>query len=209
MKTIAIDIDGTLRDLDSRIDEILEQDHPLKVGTFRKEVDKWDKLDRAFNNDREAVLKWLYDERAFQLFGQAGKMYPQVIDHINALVKMAENYTEDHVEIIISSVQRAQSIPATLFWLSKNGCKAKQYHFHKDFDSKSIANYDFVVDDHPGVLEAVKEMGSVPIVVPHQYNEHLTESDGYIRLDYSGEKPEGLAKIDSIVGLSKYQIVGE
>ena len=208
MKTIAIDIDGTIRDLDSKIIEYLEKDHPHRVKAFEKAGGRWDRLVVSFNNNRESVTNWLYDERAFHLFGAAPKMYTQVIDHLNAISKIAELADEDY-EVSISSVQYRQSITATLFWLAKQGCRIKSIKFHDDFEMKANAYYDYVVDDHPEVLEAAKKNGSVPIVVPHSYNEHLTEKDGYRRLDYTGEKPTGLSGVIDIVGLRKFEVVGD
>lgn len=206
-KTIAIDIDGTLRNIDEKIRSLLKIDHPHRVKAFDEFCEYWDRLDKCFNNDREAVLKWMYDDRPFQIFGLAGKMYTRVIDHVNALVKMTEQ-TEEY-EIIISSVQSKQSIPATLFWLSKHGCKAKHIHFFDTFDKKMKERYNYVIDDHPIVLEQVKKNCNIPIVVPHPYNEHLKEKDGYHRLDYSGKNPKGLAGVVDIIGLNAYQVIGE
>jgi len=204
MRTIAIDIDGTLRNLDIALEKYLEVDHPHRVKTFTSNPESWNKLDLAFGGDRDAVMDWLYGTRAFQTFGQAPKMYRDVIDHLNALDKRARAVGD---RIILSSVQREQSITATLFWLAKNGCKVHHYRFFDSFDEKMGAGYDIVVDDHPQVLETAKDFGSEAIVVPHPYNEHLTTEDGYKRLDYEGEKPTGLAGLADLVGLGTYQIV--
>lgn len=205
MKTVAIDIDGTLRDLDVSLEKYLEIDHPTRLDTFVNSTEHWDALDRAFDGDREAVVNWLYGQRAFQTFGQAPKMYRDVIDHLNALDKRAR--INGDVRIVISSVQQEQSITATLFWLSKMGCRVHDIKFYDSFEEKMNDHYDFVVDDHPQVLEAAKANGSTPVVVPHPYNEHLKEKDGFRRLDYEGEKPTGLAGLVDLLNLGTYQIV--
>lgn len=207
MKTIAIDIDGTLRDLDANLAKWLEQDHPEKLATFESNPARWDRLDEAFGGDTDSVHRWIYDERAFHLFGQAPKMYPKVIDHLNALNKLCKM---NDIKLTISSVQRDQSIMATLFWLSKNGCKVNNYAFHSTFKDKVDHYYDYVVDDRPYVLESALSAGSVPIVVPHPYNEDLTEDKGYKRLDYDGSKPTGLAEVADLLGLTEeFQVIEE
>lgn len=206
MKTVAIDIDGTLRDLDAQLEKMLELDHPHKVKAFRSFPAEWNRLDIAFNHDREAVLNWLYGERAFHIFGQAPRMYKSVIDHLNALDKRAR---VNGIRLILSSVQREQSIPATLFWLAKMGCRVHHIRFFDSFEEKMAAHYNIVVDDHPQVLERAKQLDSTAVVVPHPYNDHLKEEDGYVRLNYDGEKPMGLAGLVDLLGLGEYQIVKE
>jgi len=75
------------------------------------------------------------------------------------------------------------------------------------FEDKTNHDFDFVIDDCPYVLEAAHENGSVAIVVSHPFNEHLTEEDGYYRLNYEGEKPKGLAEAIVPLGLDTYQII--
>ena len=206
-KTIAIDIDGTLRNIDTAIELYLEVDHPHRVRPFVSNTDAWNRLDIAFDNDRDAVMHWLYEERAFHIFGQSPKMYPAVIDQLNALQKLAD--LSGKYEVWLSSVQRDQSITSTLFWLSKNGCRIRNIRFFDSFDQKTDHQFDVVVDDHPGVLSCARANGSVSIVVPHSYNEQLTEDGGYHRLDYSGDKPIGLAGIVDAIKLDTYKVIGE
>jgi hypothetical protein len=205
MIRIAMDIDGTLRNLDAQLEKYLEIDHPHRLRRFQDNPQAWNKLDIAFGDDRKAVTDWLYGDRAFHLFGQAPKMYPAVMDHLNALSKRAQ--AADDVELWISSVQRDQSITATLFWLAKNGCRVPNIKFYNSFNTKIREHYDFVVDDRPTVLEHALKNGSVPIVIPHPYNEQLLEKDGYHRLDYSGDKPIGLAGAAPILGLDTYKVI--
>jgi hypothetical protein len=205
MKRIGIDIDGTLRNLDYNIEKYLSIDYPHRVKRFIQAKHDWNKLDLAFDGDRDAVCNWLYGSRAFHIFGQAPKMYPAVMDHLNALVKRAAN--TDDIELWISTVQREQSITATLFWLAKNGCRATNIRFYNSFNQKISAGFDYVVDDRPIVLVKAKEAGSVAIVVPHPYNTHLSEANGYHRLDYDGNKPIGLAGAAPLLGLDTYKII--
>lgn len=201
---VGIDVDGTLRNIDQQIVKMLEIDHPTKVTAFNSFPKEWNRLDIAFKQDRDAVLKWLYDERAFHIFAQAPKMYRDVVDHLNAVDRRAR---ERGIELVISSVQRDQSITATLFWLSKMGCRVRHIQFYNSFEEKVEGDYDVVVDDRPMVLEAAKAAGKTAIVVPHPYNEHLKEEDGYRRLNYDGEKPTGIAGLVDLLDLDRFQLV--
>ena len=127
MKTVGIDIDGTLRDLDDKIDEYLYIDHKKKFELWKQNPAVWDRLNKAFDGDQETVRDWLYGNRAFHIFGQAPKMYKAAMDHVNAIAKRAR--ANGGIEVYISSVQREQSIIATLFWLSKTGCKVSNIKF--------------------------------------------------------------------------------
>lgn len=205
MIKIAIDIDNTLRDFGTAVEKWIEIDHPDKLQRLLDHNNEWNRLNRAFNDDREAVEKWMWEERVFQLFGQAPKVYPDVIEHVNALAKRAD--ANPNIELWLASVQRLQSITATLFWLAKNGCRAQNIKFYTDHEQKNEDFFDYVIDDKPSVLEAAKENGSTVIVAPQPYNEHLTCEKGFHRLNYSGTKPTGIAAIANLVGLGTYSVI--
>ena len=162
--TIAVDIDGTLRDLEKQIDKYLEYDHPEKIDKFREIKNSvYRSLDPVFENKTD-VYKWIYEERVFELFGMADRMHRKVIDDLNIFITTAR---EQGFEVVIASVQRNQSVTATMHWLSKWGCKAQRYEFFYTMQDKIDANFDIYIDDCPEVLEAfegkdvVKHTGDV------------------------------------------------
>ena len=132
--------------------------------------DDFKSLETIFGG-KENLFKWMYDERVFHIFGMAGKTHPKVIDHLNIFSNFAE---QNGYKTIITSVQRDRSIIATLHWLSKNGCKIKNYLFFDNFKDKVDAKFDVYVDDCPEVLgKAPKE--SIVIRVPYGYNSMFTD----------------------------------
>lgn len=166
-KTIAIDIDGTIRNFDKQLDKYLEMDHPDKIDKYREVRDKefWS-LTTAFDGDTDSLFKWVYDERVFELFGMAGRTHPRIIDDLNILNNVLQ---ESQYELVIASVQRDRSIPATLHWLSKWGSRVKRIEFYDSMQEKIDARYDIYLDDCPMVIEQSKQS----IKVPYGFNEHL------------------------------------
>ena len=69
--TIAIDIDGSIRNFNAQIEKYLETDHPDKLKKW-KDLNGYHyrSLDKIFDT-KEEVLTWIYDERVFER-----RMYP-------------------------------------------------------------------------------------------------------------------------------------
>lgn len=162
--TIAIDLDGTLRDLDKQICEYLAVDHPDKIDKFREiKADVYRSLDPVFDTHEE-MYQWMYEERPFYLFGMADRLHKKVIDDLNFFTVAAEG---QGFEVVISSVQRNQSATASLHWLSKHGCRVSHIRFFRSAEDKIAANFDINVDDSPEILsafagkEVVRSFGSI------------------------------------------------
>lgn len=178
MKTIAIDIDGTLRDLESQIGIFLEYDHPSKFEQWEANVGKvYRSLTSVFESEAD-VFKWMYDERVFELFGKSERIHKKVIDDLNMFTLTAK---QNGWNVVIASVQRDRSITATLYWLAKYGCRVPTINFFNTFQDKIDADFDIYVDDSPEVLEACNEtmclFGDKMVVraikVPYEFNAHV------------------------------------
>jgi 5'(3')-deoxyribonucleotidase len=149
--TIAVDIDGTLRDIDTQMDKYLEVDHPDKIDKFREiKGDIYRALDPVFDTNKE-VYAWMYEERVFELFGMAERMHRKVIDDLNIFANVAREHGFD---VVIASVQRNQSVTATMHWLAKWGCKIQRYEFFHSMQDKIDRNFDIYIDDCPQVIAA-------------------------------------------------------
>lgn len=172
---VAIDIDGTLRDLESQIDKYLENDYPEKHDGYTNARGKeYRTLDGLFFS-REEIIKWLYEDRPFELFGMAGKVHRKVIDDLNILYNSTKG---TDFEIVIASVQFDKSVPATLHWLAKNGCKVQKIFFFDTMKEKIDAGFDIYVDDCPEVLnfyrrKKTKSKLSRAIKVPYEFNKGI------------------------------------
>jgi len=200
--TIAIDIDGTLRNLEKQIDTYLEMDFPDKVDKFREiKDDVYLALDPVFDN-KEDVYTWMYEERVFELFGMAQRTHKKVIDDLNIFAKAAWNHGFD---VVIASVQRDQSVTATMHWLAKWGCKIQRYEFFYTMQDKIDRNFDIYVDDCPQVIEAFE--GDVRI---HPTKQKIVSISRIIKVPYNFTKGYQCPTLDIANGKfdELYEILG-
>lgn len=179
--TIAVDIDGTLRDLETQMEKYLEADHPDKLDKFNEiKHTVYRSLDPLFEN-QEDVYSWIYEERVFELFGMAERLHPKAIDDLNIFTNVAKQHG---FEVVIASVQRQQSVTATLHWLAKWGCKVQNIQFFDSMQAKVDAGFDIYIDDCPEVLipyagkEAVAATGPVnghprAIKIPYDFTKDI------------------------------------
>ncbi|MFW9875185.1 MAG: hypothetical protein ACFFG0_18930 [Candidatus Thorarchaeota archaeon] len=179
---IAIDIDAVLRDAMTKIDHQLGKDFPEKQTVLRAYKNDWNCITRAFNDNDQELIDWMYHLRAFHIFGQAPKVYPKVMEHLNALNSWAKR---NDIEIWLWSHQIEKSIPATLFWLAKNGCEIENYKFYTTSEDKmeDAYVYDIIVDDHPKILEVASEIPEIiTIAVPYNHNIDIIRKKNNIHL---------------------------
>ena len=161
--TIAVDIDGTLRDLESQMENYLEIDHPDKLDKFNEiKHTVYRSLDPLFDK-QDDVYSWMYEERVFELFGMAGRTHPKAIDDLNIFANVAK---QSGFEVVIASVQRQQSVTATLHWLAKWGCKVQNIQFFDTMQDKVDAEFDIYIDDCPEVLEPYAGKEAVAVSGP-------------------------------------------
>ena len=170
---IAVDVDGTLRDLETQIRMYLEMDYPDLVEEYDKILGKEYRTLSPLMPEPE-IMTWLYDERPFELFAIADRLHPKVIEDVNKFAKVAESLGHT---VVIASVQRGKSIMATLSWLSKFGCKLKHYDFFDTMQDKIDAGYDVYIDDCPEVLEACTPstggISPIGVRIPYEFNKHV------------------------------------
>lgn len=166
---LSMDIDGTIRNALDSMARVMAVDYPEQVEKFNEVRDKfYDSPGIAFNNDREKVLSWMYVDRPFEIFGKAERMHKNIMDDLNIFANSAKNHG---IEVIIASVQRGKSIPATMYWLAKFGCTISRYVFFDTMEEKVCANFDIYVDDCPHILENFDSSRIIKNV--HGYNSHI------------------------------------
>lgn len=168
-KTIAIDIDGTLRNFDKQVDLWLEVDHVDKLEKFRNSSSYY-KLDEAFDGNKESVHKWIYEVRPFQLFVQAERLHNNVMGELNFFSIAAEKSGWD---VVIASKQHGRAITSTLYWLAKWGCRVKNIQFFDCMEDKLKNGFDAFLDDCPLVLENALKKKKIALKVPYSFNEHI------------------------------------
>jgi hypothetical protein len=169
MAVIGITIDEVLRDFlgqfatmyDRYISEFYLEDSP---------VTNFNQLDEVFKfNSIDEMNYFLYVEHSLEVFGTAKPSYPDVIVDFNEF--LTDIVDEGEHEIIILSKEVENSIQATLFFLSKLGCKATHIRFVKNYEN--MWDYaDIIVTANPNTLLS-KPSEKVSIKVDSTYNNNV------------------------------------
>lgn len=112
---------------------------------------------------------FLYLEAPLELFGHADQMSDGLFTHFNAFIGDMKDDGEHQVQIISREVDK--SIPSTLFFLSKNGCKATDIKFVSNYADK-WNDIDVLITANPATLEA-KPTGKISVKVKSSYNTNV------------------------------------
>lgn len=183
---IGIDIDGTLRDFESQVEKYIEKDYPQALSSFRQiKHNEYRTLDKiGVFSDIQEVWKWMYEERVFELFGMAPRVHQNAISNLNIFAKAADQAGFD---LVISTVQKNQSVTATLHWLSKWGSRIQTILCFNSSTDKLNSGIDIFIDDSPELLCHYQDVQFSPYIrhpskdvdvprfikVPYKFNEHI------------------------------------
>jgi hypothetical protein len=127
-------------------------------------------LDEYFDfEDRKALNEFLYREAALEVFGHADEMHTNIVSILNAFAMDIEDEEEHELEIVSRDVYK--SIPATLFFLSKTGCKVKNLRFVNEPEDK-WAGVDILITANPIALKN-KPDGKISVKIKTSYNEDV------------------------------------
>lgn len=194
---IDIDIDGVLRDFVGAVYKYAE-------GDFEIEIPKDPLLQFSVANhlgiDNERFSTWIYEERVFEIFGMAQKIYPRVIDDLNFFAIAAVNAGYD---IRISSVQRNRAVTATLHWLAKNGCRLQRYNFWSSFEEKIANCGDIVLDDSAEVLSGCTKKRRKVVAFKQTWNESLVSSKNIPFISVPDGSTNGLDSLYEILEIPR------
>jgi len=113
--------------------------------------------------------KFLYTEAALEIFGHAGQKTDNLMTHFNEFITEVGDDEEHTIKII--SREADKSIPATMFFLSKLGCRATDIDFVIKYEDK-WKDVDVLVTASPRALEA-KPKGKISIKIDSSYNEDI------------------------------------
>jgi len=116
----------------------------------------------------EVYNKFMYEDFVFEIHGSAPMMYRNMDVDVNKLMNKYKN----NVEFILFSVENTSSIPATLFFLSKIGCRFTNIKFVK----KSIdmwSDVDVLITTDPILIKLGSPWGKKLIKVDRPYNQNI------------------------------------
>lgn len=135
-----------------------------------EDVTSFNLLEHFKFDDTNSLNKFIYSEAPLEIFGHADQMTDGLMIHFNTF--LTDIYDEEEHEIILISREVEKSIPSTLFFLSKTGCKATNIKFVTSYADK-WNDIDVLITANPQTLEA-KPTGKISIKVNTPYNKNTT-----------------------------------
>lgn len=188
---IGISLDDVLRDFLGKFKSVYKKE-------FEKEpIEPINTLDLLthFPFDSEGELyTFLYEDFSLELFGHANEKYKNAVIDLNSLYVQHK----DNHEFIIISKEVGNSIPATLFFLSKTSCKLRNYRFVSNNDY--VWDYcDIMISANPNILIDKPET-KISIKVKTDYNVD-------IKSDYEVEKLKDILENNILSNVSNTKII--
>ena len=171
---IGITIDGVIRDFITKFESVYDKYFPVELEEGEEEIEELPERDIKtldlleyfeFSGGTEELNKFLYVDSSLEIFGHAGEIKLNSVEHLNQLHNLIEDM--GHTPIIISK-ELNNSKPATLFFLSKLSSKVNNIIFVRDFDKK-WDHVDTLITANPTALDT-KPSGKVSIKVINHYN---------------------------------------
>ena len=165
---IGITINEVLRDFIGQFAYTYDK-YIAETGLKEDEITSFD-LEKHFPfYSVDELNKFLYSESSLEIFGHADQLHENVMSLFNAFLMDIED--EEEHEIILISREAIKSIPATLFFLSKLGCRAKSYRWVSQYEDK-WDDVDVLVTANPRALES-KPNGKISVKVNASYNKDV------------------------------------
>jgi hypothetical protein len=173
---VGITIDGVVRDFITKFESVYDKYYPVEEGDETKEqkevkervIDTLDLLEHFhFKEGEEELNKLLYVDASLEIFGHAGEVKLNSVEHLNQLHNIIEDM--GHTPIVISK-ELNNSKPATLFFLSKLSTKVNNIVFVRDYDKK-WEYVDVLITANPTTLNS-KPNDKISIKVINHYNKN-------------------------------------
>jgi hypothetical protein len=165
---IGISINGVIRDFIPKFESIYDKYFPVDEGeeTPKRNINTLNLLEHfVFTGGTTELNNFMYVEAALEIFGHAGEVKLNAVEHLNQLHNLIEDM--GHTPIIISK-ELNNSKPATLFFLSKLSAKINNIVFIRDYNKK-WEHVDILITANPTALNT-KPTGKISIKVIKEYN---------------------------------------
>jgi hypothetical protein len=194
---IGITIDGVVRDFITKFELVYDKYYPVideETGEnieIEREIKDLDLLSHfEFTGGTKELNKFMYVDASLEIFGHAGEVKLNSVEHLNQLHNMIEDM--GHTPIIISK-ELNNSKPATLFFLSKLSCKVSTIKFVRDYKDK-WDYVDVLITASPDTLLS-KPSEKVSIKVINTYNKNSNSDYTIVDLKELLEDKSTLEKI--------------
>lgn len=167
---IVISINEVLRDTLAQMDYTYtkylgEGDYTIK----KDEITSFNLSDHFTFSSKSELNKFLYEEASLEVFGHADQMYENLMTRFNMFLVDIEEEEEHTVELV--SREFLKSIPSTLFFLSKLGCRASNIRFVKQ-NEEEWGDADILITANPIALEN-KPNDKVSVKIKAPYNKNV------------------------------------
>ena len=199
---IGITIDGVVRDFITKFELVYDKYYPVideETGeniTIERDIKDLELLNyfkfsgETVQEETNELNKFMYVDASLEIFGHAGEVKLNSVEHLNQLHNMIEDM--GHTPIIISK-ELNNSKPATLFFLSKLSCKVNTIKFVRDYKDK-WEHIDVLITASPETLSS-KPAGKVSIKVINTYNKNSNSDYTIVDLKELLEDKNTLTKI--------------
>ena len=171
--TVALDIDGVIRNFENALKNRIYQTHQevvinyfgynIKDYWLPSKYYDWDKMIPFWDKNQSKDYTYKDKDNAKAIFLES-KSYPDAIYAANKLFTELDNHG-GHLAIVTD--QNRYSLPFTIQWLEKYGIKFHSLHIT---DDKLMVKWDTIIDDNPYVLKSACEAGIHPIRVERYWN---------------------------------------
>ena len=165
---IGISLDGVVRDFITKFELVYDKYFPVNEDESLPErnITTLNLLDHfEFSGSTTKLNKFMYVDAALEIFGHAGEVKLNCMEHLNQLHNLIEDM--GHTPIIMSK-ELNNSKPATLFFLSKFSSKINNIIFVRDYIDK-WEHVDILITANPYILD-IKPKGKISIKVINGYN---------------------------------------
>mgnify|MGYP003644991766 CR=1 FL=1 len=169
---IGISINGVIRDFIPKFEAVYDKYFPVDEDeeTPKRNINNLNLLEHfVFTGGTTELNHFMYVEAALEIFGHAGEVKLNAVEHLNQLHNLIEDM--GHTPIIISK-ELNNSKPSTLFFLSKLSAKINNIVFIRDYDKK-WDHVDILITANPTTLNT-KPSGKISIKVIKEYNKDIS-----------------------------------
>lgn len=189
--TVGISLDDVVRDFLGKFKSVYKK-------TFDKDpiepINTLDLMTHFPFDSEDEMYNFLYEDFSLELFGHPNEKYKNAVVDLNNL----QHQHKDIHEFIILSKEIGNSIPATLFFLSKTSCKLRNYRFLSN--NKNIWDYcDLMITANPDILTNKPE-NKISIKVKTDYN-------GNIKSDYEVENLKEVLENNILANTANTKII--
>jgi 5'(3')-deoxyribonucleotidase len=200
MAKINISLNEVLRDFIGQFNYTYDK-YIEKKELKENEITSFNLLDHYKFKSIDDLNSFLYSEASLEIFGHADQKIDGLIGKFNTFLMDIEDDEEHQIKLV--SKEFNKSIPATFFFLSKTGCRAKNIEFVNN-DNDEWLNADVLITANPNAL-LNKPENKISVKVKTSYNTDVSadyEIDSI--LDFMNN-PELRNKILTIITTITYE----